>query len=236
MAFFALILFFLGVGFAYFLVWPSLFGFFLAFQTPTIQPVLAGDRYLSLVMGLTLVFALAFQMPLVLMFLGRLGIITADTLKKRRPYAIIGFFVLGAILTPPDAVSQCFLAVTLLILYEISVFLLPKARAEDAEDEDLGDDAATKDLKEDALLDNLDANPDVDNLDASPEPPNAALLEPKETGPSAEGLTESLPMVNPKLIAPEVSQPSPLPPENPLPNPEADLNPLTQPLKTPKEP
>jgi hypothetical protein len=70
------------------------------------------------------------------MFLGRLGIITGATLKKRRPYAIIIFFIIGAILTPPDAISQCFLAVTLFILYELSIFLIPKKRDLEEDQED----------------------------------------------------------------------------------------------------
>jgi sec-independent protein translocase protein TatC len=123
---FALFLLLLGVSFAYFLVWPIAFRFFLGFSSPHIQPLLAGPQYLSLAMGLVLVFALAFQLPLALMFLGKLGLIDAKTLKKYRPYAIVGFFVVGAILTPPDAVSQCFLAVTLCLLYELSLVLLPK--------------------------------------------------------------------------------------------------------------
>jgi sec-independent protein translocase protein TatC len=130
----AFVLFALGVLFAYFLVWPLTFQFFLGFSSPTIQPLLAGKEYVSLVLGLTLVFALAFQLPLALMFLGKLGLVTADTLKKYRPYAIVGFFVVGAILTPPDVLSQCFLAITLCLLYELSVLLTPKAKKPDLEE------------------------------------------------------------------------------------------------------
>ncbi|MDR1609044.1 MAG: twin-arginine translocase subunit TatC [Deltaproteobacteria bacterium] len=115
-----------GVAFAYYLVWPITFNFFLGFSSAAIRPVLAGDRYLSLIFGLTASFALAFQLPLILMFLGRLGLISSQTLKKIRPYAIIGFFVIGAILTPPDVLSQCCLALTLWLLYELSLLLLPK--------------------------------------------------------------------------------------------------------------
>jgi sec-independent protein translocase protein TatC len=137
LALFALTLFMAGILFAYYLVWPLTFKFFLGFTSANIQPLLAGKEYLSLVMGLTLVFALAFQMPLALMFLGKLGLINSQTLKKYRPYAIVGFFIIGAILTPPDAISQCFLALTLIILYELSLFLLPKPPKSDEEDEEL---------------------------------------------------------------------------------------------------
>ncbi|MDR1577905.1 MAG: twin-arginine translocase subunit TatC [Deltaproteobacteria bacterium] len=126
LALLALSLLLAGVCFAYFLVWPITFNFFLGFSSSSIRPLLAGDRYLSLIIGLTVAFALAFQLPLILMFLGRLGLITAQTLKKYRPYAIIAFFVIGAILTPPDVLSQCCLALTLWFLYELSALLLPR--------------------------------------------------------------------------------------------------------------
>jgi sec-independent protein translocase protein TatC len=129
----------LGVAFAYFLVWPITFSFFLGFSSPALEPVLAGDQYLSLALGLVAVFALAFQLPLVLMFLGRLGLISSKHLKKYRRYAILGFFIIGAILTPPEALSQCILALTLIGLYELSIFLMgpPKEQAADPEEQSL---------------------------------------------------------------------------------------------------
>jgi sec-independent protein translocase protein TatC len=139
LVFLATFLLLCGVAFAYFLVWPVTFGFFLGFSTETIQPMLAGDLYLSLALGLVAVFALAFQLPLILMFLGHIGLITPQLLKKFRPYAVIIFFIIGAILTPPEAISQCFLALTLILLYELSIFLMrskPKTKHDEEEDEE----------------------------------------------------------------------------------------------------
>ncbi|MDR1394680.1 MAG: twin-arginine translocase subunit TatC [Deltaproteobacteria bacterium] len=124
----AFLLLVLGAAFAYFAVWPITFGFFLGFSSDTLSPLLAADSYLSLALGLVLVFALTFQLPLVLMFLGYIGLINSQKLKKFRPYAVIVFFVIGAVLTPPDALSQCFLALTLLFLYELSIFLMGRPK------------------------------------------------------------------------------------------------------------
>ncbi|MDR1085155.1 MAG: twin-arginine translocase subunit TatC [Deltaproteobacteria bacterium] len=121
----------LGTSFAYFLVWPVTFGFFLGFSSPVLQPMLDGSRYISLALSLVAVFALTFQLPLILMFLGRLGLITAQMLKKFRRYAVVIFFIIGAVLTPPDALSQCFLALTLIFLYELSIILIGPPKKEE---------------------------------------------------------------------------------------------------------
>jgi len=112
-----------GAAFAYFLAFPLTFKFFLAFSSEALQPLPAADRYLSLAMGLILAFALAFQLPLVLMFLNRLGLVEADYLRRQRRYAIIIFFIVGAALTPPDVASQVILALVLMALYELSILL-----------------------------------------------------------------------------------------------------------------
>jgi sec-independent protein translocase protein TatC len=137
----AAVLFAAGALFAYFVAFPLTFDFFLAFSSEGLQPLLTVDRYMSLVMGLAAAFALSFQLPLVLMFLARLGLITPEFLKKQRSYAIIAIFIVAAILTPPDVVSQILLAGTLIILYELSVVLVrPKPQTKPA----LGADEALK--------------------------------------------------------------------------------------------
>ena len=113
-----------GAAFAYYLAFPLTFKFFLTFSSEAMLPLPAADRYCSLAMGLILAFALAFQLPLVLMLLGRLGLVSRESLRRFRRYAVLVAFLTGALLTPPDVTSQVALAVVLLLLYELSIFLV----------------------------------------------------------------------------------------------------------------
>jgi sec-independent protein translocase protein TatC len=145
----ATVLFLAGIAFAYFIAFPMTFTFFLTFSSEAMQPLLTVDRYMSLVMGIIVAFAVSFQLPLFLMFLGRLGLISPDFLRRQRPYAIVLIFIFAAVLTPPDVISQLILASVLILLYELSIFLVKgqqKIRNEALEAEDSQPDPATEKL------------------------------------------------------------------------------------------
>lgn len=110
-----------GALFGYFIVFPFGFEFFLGFATETIRPMPSMKEYLSFSSKLLLAFGVVFELPLVITFLARLGIVSVDFLKKNRKYAILLFFVGAAILTPPDVVTQVMMGVPLMLLYEISI-------------------------------------------------------------------------------------------------------------------
>lgn len=110
-----------GALFGYFIVFPLGFQFFLGFATETIRPMPSMKEYLGFAAKLLLAFGLVFELPLVLTFLARLGIVSVEFLKKNRKYAILLFFVGSAVLTPPDVVTQVMMALPLMVLYEVSI-------------------------------------------------------------------------------------------------------------------
>ena len=133
-----------GALFGYFIVFPYGFQFFLGFATETIRPMPSMKEYLSFSAKLLLAFGLVFELPLVITFLARLGIVSVPFLKKNRKYALLLFFVGAAILTPPDVVTQIMMALPLMLLYEISIIgaRIFGRKKEDADDEVADADSA----------------------------------------------------------------------------------------------
>jgi len=120
---FSSILFVAGSLFGYFIVFPYGFKFFISFATEDIQALPSVRQYFSFAIRLLLAFGLVFEMPVVVLFLTKIGLITPEAMKKFRKFAILCSFILSAILTPPDVATQIMMALPIIILYEVSIFL-----------------------------------------------------------------------------------------------------------------
>ena len=122
------VLFLMGASLAYYVVMPMAFHFFLQFQGNsgglTVEALPGTDAYLTLVMQFILAFGISFLMPVLLMLLNRAGLVTRAQLIGLRRYMIVAAFILAAVLTPPDVVSQLMLAIPLLLLYEITILAI----------------------------------------------------------------------------------------------------------------
>lgn len=121
------LLFIMGAGFAFYVLLPFVFNFFIELNesanVPTVlMPAITG--YLAFSIGLLKIFGLAFQLPLVMVLLNKIGVLSKQTAIKSRRYIIVGVFVVAAVLTPPDIVSQILLALPMLLLYEISLLFM----------------------------------------------------------------------------------------------------------------
>ncbi len=117
-------LFFIGGAlFGYFIVFPIGFKFFLSYASDIIKPLPSVKEYLSLSAKLLLAFGLIFELPILTLFLAKMGLITHKFMTRNRRYAILLIFVVGAILTPPDVITQLMMAGPLLILYELSILV-----------------------------------------------------------------------------------------------------------------
>lgn len=120
----ALALFFIGMAFAYFVVFPVVFGFLVGSAPQGVAVMTDISEYLDFVMGLFLAFGFAFEVPIAVVLMALMGWVTQAQLKESRSYVIVGAFVLGAIFTPPDIVSQCMLAIPLWLLYELGLLVV----------------------------------------------------------------------------------------------------------------
>ena len=118
-----IILFAAGIAFAYFVVCPIIFKFFIASAPNSIQVMTDISQYLNFVIKLVFAFGVAFEIPIATFLLVKSGIVKKELLIKSRPYLIILFFVIGMLLTPPDIFSQLFLAIPMWVLFELGLFI-----------------------------------------------------------------------------------------------------------------
>lgn len=117
------VLFYLGMLFAYFVVFPLAFGFFVKTTPESVNFIPDISKYLSFVMTLFMAFGAAFEVPVAIILLCWTGVTTPDFLKRKRPYIIVGAFIIGMFLTPPDVFSQTLLAVPMYLLFELGLLL-----------------------------------------------------------------------------------------------------------------
>lgn len=133
------LLFYLGIAFAYYVVFPVVFGFFTSVAPDGVEVATDISSYLSFILKLFFAFGLAFEIPVAVVLLCWAGVTTPEELKKKRPYIVVGAFIVGMLLTPPDIISQTMLAIPMLVLFEgglIAARFYSKGESEEDEDED----------------------------------------------------------------------------------------------------
>jgi sec-independent protein translocase protein TatC len=133
------LLFVLGIAFCYYFVFGKVFSFIHDFAPKSITPAPDIEAYFSFVMTMFLAFGVTFEIPIVVIVLVRMGIVSIEKLRAARPYVIVGAFVVAAVVTPPDVLSQFMLAVPMCLLYEAGIFMARfvgvRPRSEEAENQ-----------------------------------------------------------------------------------------------------
>ncbi|MDR0233436.1 MAG: twin-arginine translocase subunit TatC [Zoogloeaceae bacterium] len=133
----SVLLFFTGMAFAYYLVFPAVFSFMVAVMPEGVTWMTDIDKYLSFALATFFAFGIAFEVPVVVVLLVKAGVVDINWLKEVRPYAIVGAFVVAAVVTPPDVISQIMLAIPMCLLYEVGIVAarwLVKSTAGEEED------------------------------------------------------------------------------------------------------
>ncbi|SPD73327.1 Sec-independent protein translocase protein TatC [uncultured Desulfobacterium sp.] len=130
------ILFVGGTLFGYYIAFPFGFKFLMGYSSEYVKPLPSAIEYFNFSLKLLFAFGIIFEVPIFIFFLARLGIVTTDNLKKSRKYAILGAFIVAAILTPPDVVSQFIMAGPLIVLYEAGILISKMAKSSKAQDKE----------------------------------------------------------------------------------------------------
>lgn len=130
--FFSTIFFIGGSLFAYFVVFPFGFKFFVSFATDFIKPMLTLKEFLSFSCKLLLAFGIIFELPIFMFFMARIGLVNSKALATKRKYAILITFIVAAVLTPPDIVTQIMMAIPVMLLYEISIWVVKLSEKKEA--------------------------------------------------------------------------------------------------------
>jgi len=129
------LLFYSGIAFAYFVVFPVVFAFFASVAPEGVVIATDISSYLDFVLKLFFAFGAAFEIPIAIVLMCWTGITTPDSLRQKRPYVAVGAFVLGMLLTPPDIISQSMLAIPMLLLFEVGVIIASLNHKDDDEEE-----------------------------------------------------------------------------------------------------
>ena len=141
-------LFYLGILFAYFIVFPVIFAFFTCWAPVGVAVLTDINAYLSFVLKLFFAFGLAFEVPVATVLMVRMGVTTTTSLAAKRPYIIVGAFVVGMLLTPPDLFSQTMLAIPVWILFEAGLYVSKMVKPRESEDpSDISDDELEAELE-----------------------------------------------------------------------------------------
>jgi sec-independent protein translocase protein TatC len=131
------VLFFLGVAFCYFFVFGRVFAFIHGFAPKSITPAPDIEAYFSFVITMFLAFGVTFEIPIVVIVLVRMGLVSIEKLRDARPYVIVGAFIIAAVVTPPDVLSQLLLAIPMCILYEAGLILARFVKSAEKNEADL---------------------------------------------------------------------------------------------------
>jgi sec-independent protein translocase protein TatC len=165
----SIILFYCGVAFAYFVLFPLLFGFLIAISPQGVVMMTDIGQYLDFILAIFFAFGIAFEVPIAVFLLIMIGATTPDALAEKRPYIVVGAFVIGMFLTPPDIISQTILAIPMLLLFEAGLLIsriVLKRRAEQQDDDDDDDYEEMSDDEMDDELDRMESEEEMDGLES----------------------------------------------------------------------